>query len=453
MKQTAPIMDTPTVNPPNTDSSLSQWLSYLGSIHVSAIDMGLERVIPVAKQLGILDNVSAPYIFMVAGTNGKGSTTATIAKICQQAGYKTALYQSPHLVSFNERIKMDGVEVADEQLIAAFMAVDQARLVCQLSLSFFEMTTLAALYIFYQSACNVWVLEVGLGGRLDVVNIIDADVCVITNVSIDHVDWLGDTREKIGFEKAGILRPNSTLIYGETDMPDSVRLAIDEKQVTCYQKGVHYQALKLDETWIYSASAITLHLPLPRLSLDNVATAISAVLASSLHITKDNIADGLKNLQLAGRFDWRVIDERTWLFDVAHNPAGVHFLLEQFVGWWANYQVQYPEAHLHLVFSMLADKDIEGVLFLLAKYQLDIKGVHIAAIDNVRALALEILTQKFACALPALPIASYPSLALATKGVISASAKMDGVLVFGSFHTISECLIALGQYQDFRRVS
>ena len=183
-----------------TDRNLSQWLTYMGSIHVSAIDMGLERVLPVAKRLGVLkaDLKKKPTIFTVAGTNGKGSTTATIAAICQSAGLKTALYQSPHLVSFTERVRIDGIEAIDEALILAFEAVESARLAEGLSLSFFEMTTLAAFWLFKQADCDVWVLEIGLGGRLDVVNIIDPDVAVITNIGIDHVDWLGDDIEKIG---------------------------------------------------------------------------------------------------------------------------------------------------------------------------------------------------------------------------------------------------------------
>lgn len=248
--------------PPQT---VSDWLVYMQNIHVSAIDMGLERVLPVAYELGILkqDLPNTPYVFTVAGTNGKGSTTALINQICTTAGYKTALYQSPHLISFNERIKINGTDVDDQTLIKAFNACEQARLNCGLSLSFFEMTTLAAFWIFKHANCDVWVLEVGLGGRLDVVNIIDPDMCVITNIGIDHTDWLGDTREQIGFEKAGILRQNSTLIFGETDMPHSVKTMIDDKQATYYQYGVDFEYVDNPDNWLYSNAALTLTLPPP----------------------------------------------------------------------------------------------------------------------------------------------------------------------------------------------
>ncbi|MEO1851508.1 MAG: Mur ligase family protein, partial [Psychrobacter sp.] len=166
--------------------SLTEWLNYMQQIHVSAIDMGLSRVLPVAEALGVVKSAKDDaYVFTVAGTNGKGSTTAVIAEMCKAAGYKTALYQSPHLSVFNERVRINGEMVSDETLIDAFSKVEAARLECDLTLSFFEMTTLAALLIFAEADCDVWVLEVGLGGRLDVVNIIDPDMAVITNIGID----------------------------------------------------------------------------------------------------------------------------------------------------------------------------------------------------------------------------------------------------------------------------
>jgi folylpolyglutamate synthase/dihydrofolate synthase len=187
---------------PLASDSLSTWLDYWSHVHVTGIDLGLERVIPVAERLGVTQPDAK--VLTVAGTNGKGSTTTTLAAILNAQGYNVGLYQSPHIYRFNERVKLQGVEVADQTLIDAFVAVDQARRECELSLSFFEATTLAAFVIFKQQHCDVWVLEVGLGGRLDVVNVVDPDVAVITNIGLDHTDWLGDTIEKIAFEKAGL---------------------------------------------------------------------------------------------------------------------------------------------------------------------------------------------------------------------------------------------------------
>lgn len=426
-------LPTPTV--PTIHSSLDAWLTYMQGIHVSAIDMGLSRVIPVFEHLGI--QKTEAYVFTVAGTNGKGSTTSTIAQICQQAGYKTALYQSPDLLVFNERVKINGTMVNDSTLIAAFVKVEQARIACGLTLSFFEMTTLAALLIFAEHACDVWVLEVGLGGRLDVVNVIDPNLAVITNIGIDHVDWLGDTREKIGIEKAGILRDNITLVYGEHDMPDTIPPLIAKHHAHLYQYGADYVYQQLSDSWQYSSAGVTLTLPLPTLSLQNTATAITAVLASELTISADNIRDALPKVVLAGRFDKREFAQRQWVFDVAHNAQGIEFLLEQFVPFWQAYQTKYPTAKLQLVVSMLADKDIDSVFANLS--QLPIEGVFSGVIHHPRAASKAVLEQKLQQYFHS-PIYLANNLETVATAVLERSQIHDMILVCGSFHTISEVL-------------
>lgn len=422
-------------------NTLDDWLTYMHGIHVSAIDMGLERVIPVFKKLGI-DKGNA-YVFTVAGTNGKGSTTATIAEICQTAGYKTALYQSPHLLKFNERIKINGQMATDSELISAFEQVEQARIDCGLTLSFFEMTTLAGLLIFQQANCDVWILEIGLGGRLDVVNVIDPDLAVITNIGIDHVDWLGDTREKIGVEKAGILRDSITLVYGESDMPSTIPLIIAEKNVNLIQYGQDYSYVNTENqpNWYYSNPAVTLAFPKPNLSVHNTATAITAILASGLQVTQTHIATALPQIKLAGRFDKRQILAREWLFDVAHNEQGIEFLLAQFLPYWQNYQKQCPHAKLHLIFSMLADKDIDTVLRKLTILPVTMlySGViyHPRATD--KATLSEILPRYFSNA------CVFDTLADATQSAIHHSHIGDMILVCGSFYTISGVLESLAQ--------
>ena len=271
--------------------TLSQWLEYIGGIHVSAIDMGLERVLPVASYLGIIpiktqqdQTDKKPIIFTVAGTNGKGSTTKTIAAICEACGLKTALYQSPHLVSFTERICINGNEISESDLVAAFEAVENARVAKNVTLSFFEMTTLAAFWHFNQKKCDVWVLEIGLGGRLDVVNIINPDVAVITNIGIDHVDWLGDDIERIGQEKAGIIRENIPVILGARQLPNSVHELANRLTKHVHQLGVNYDYMEQDETWIFSNAALTIQLPKPKLSLQNAVNAVAAVLESGIKI-------------------------------------------------------------------------------------------------------------------------------------------------------------------------
>jgi len=440
----------------DTQATLTEWLNYMQQIHVSAIDMGLSRVLPVAEALGVVQSAKDDaYVFTVAGTNGKGSTTAVIAQMCQAAGYKTALYQSPHLNVFNERVRIDGEMVSDETLIAAFSKVEAARLQCDLTLSFFEMTTLAALLIFAEADCDVWVLEVGLGGRLDVVNIIDPDMAVITNIAIDHVDWLGDNVEAIGAEKAGILRDGISVIYGATEMPNSVQQAIDKHQATCYQVSKEFSYCENNSTtWQYSNAAVTLQLPRPALSLTNTANALSAVLASPLDVDTNAIGQALKTVKLAGRFDYREVHERHWLFDVAHNDQGVEFLLAQLLPLWQQHLTQQstPEqvnqtsgepATIKMLFSMLGDKDINKVVQRLTTAGLPISDWFIAEIDYPRAATTEHLQGILASYVDDAQIHEFARLQEATHAIINASQPQDLIVVCGSFHTIGEALSTL----------
>ena len=440
-------------NIPNEHSSLTEWLDYMQQIHVSAIDMGLSRVLPIAEALGVVQSAKDDaYVFTVAGTNGKGSTTAVIAQICQAAGYKTALYQSPHLSVFNERVRINGEMVSDETLIDAFSKVEAARLQCALTLSFFEMTTLAALLIFAEADCDVWVLEVGLGGRLDVVNIIDPDMAVITNIAIDHVDWLGDNVEDIGREKVGILRDGITLVYGATAMPASVQQAIATHQATCYQAGQDFDYREVDaDVWQYSNAAVTMQLPRPALSLTNTANALSAVLASPLNIDKSAIEQALQTVKLAGRFDYRETHNRHWLFDVAHNEQGVEFLLAQLLPLWQQHlATQNSCAHLSskpvsikMLFSMLGDKDIKKVVQRLTEAGLPISDWFIAEIDYPRAASTEKLQGILTSYVDSAQIHEFRRLSEATAAVIKGSQAQDLIVVCGSFHTIGEALAAL----------
>ncbi|AMN48952.1 bifunctional tetrahydrofolate synthase/dihydrofolate synthase [Psychrobacter sp. P2G3] len=444
----ASLSDTIDTNSPNSQSSLTEWLDYMQQIHVSAIDMGLSRVLPVAEALGVVKSAKDDaYVFTVAGTNGKGSTTAVIAQMCQAGGYKTALYQSPHLSAFNERVRINGEMVSDQTLIDAFSKVEAARLQCDLTLSFFEMTTLAALLIFAEADCDVWVLEVGLGGRLDVVNIIDPDMAVITNIGIDHVDWLGDNVEDIGSEKAGILRDDITLIYGAADMPNSVQRLINTHNASCYQVEHDFSYRVVDaQTWQYSNAAVTLELPRPALSLTNTANALSAVLASSLTVNVEAVEQALRTVKLAGRFDYREVAARHWLFDVAHNEQGVEFLLAQLLPLWqehVSHQSNSPSATIKMLFSMLGDKDIAMVAQRLTDADLSITDWYIAEIDHPRAASIDELQTALVTYVEDTAIHSYADLQQATQAVIKNSEPQDLIVVCGSFHTIGEALATL----------
>lgn len=423
--QTAPL---------NTDD-LQTWLDYWSHVHVTGIDLGLERVIPVAEQLGVT-NPKAKVI-TVAGTNGKGSTTTTLAAILNAQGLNVGLYQSPHIYRFNERVKLAGQEVDNQTLIDAFVAVDQARRICELSLSFFEAITLAAFVIFKQKQCDVWVLEVGLGGRLDVVNVIDPDVAVITNIGLDHTDWLGDTIEKIAYEKAGIIRANIPVIFaGTQDIPQAIQHKVQETNATLYalNHDYFYDNSEDGQSWNFASSGTTLKLPLGHLALENISAAVAAILVSGLTVSQQAISQGIQNAQLSGRFEIRKIHDKTVIFDAGHNPHGVEFLLKQ-LRKFLEYNKQYTE--VVSVFSMLSDKDVDSVVKLLKNTVLKWK---IAPLTVPRAASLE----QLQTALQHETVEQFDCVQAAFQSALAETNNNQLILVCGSFHTLE----AVWEYLD-----
>lgn len=423
---------------PHSKDTLTTWLDYWSHVHVTGIDLGLERVIPVAERLGVMQPDSK--VFTVAGTNGKGSTTTTLAAILNAQGYKVGLYQSPHIYRFNERVKLAGVEVDDQTLIDAFVLVDQARRECGLSLSFFEATTLAAFVIFKQQHCDVWVLEVGLGGRLDVVNVIDPDIAVITNIGLDHTDWLGDSIEKIAFEKAGIIRPNIPVIFaGQQQLPQAVQDKVTETQahLSVLNQDYFYQLNDDGQTWSFASSGTTLQLPVGQLALDNISTAVAAVLLSGIEISQTAIAQGIQQACLQGRFEIRQIQGKTVVFDAGHNPHGVEFLLKQ-LRKLLKYNKQYTE--VVAVFSMLADKDIASVTDLL---KTTVKNWFIANLDVPRAAPV----QQLHDALHGQQVHEFGSIQQAFETALNKCNNNQLILVCGSFHTLEAVWEYLEQCQ------
>ncbi|WP_445403859.1 bifunctional tetrahydrofolate synthase/dihydrofolate synthase [Acinetobacter vivianii] len=412
---------------PHSTDTLTTWLDYWGHVHVTGIDLGLERVIPVAEKLGVMQPEAK--VFTVAGTNGKGSTTTTLAAILNAQGYKVGLYQSPHIYRFNERVKLAGVEADDQTLVDAFVQVDQARRECGLSLSFFEATTLAAFLIFKQQQCDVWVLEVGLGGRLDVVNVIDPDVAVITNIGLDHVDWLGNTVEKIAFEKAGIIRPNIPVVFaGQQQLPQAIQDKVAETKAQLYtlNQDYFYQLDEDGQTWSFASSGSTLKLPVGQLALDNISTAVAAVLVSGIEVSQHAIATGIQQARLQGRFEIRQIQDKTVIFDAGHNAHGVEFLLKQ-LRKFLKYNKQYTE--VVAVFSMLADKDIPSVTDLL---KTTVKDWFIANLDVPRAAPV----QQIQDALQGQRVHEFGSIQQAFETVLKQGNNNQLILVCGSFHTL-----------------
>ena len=412
---------------PLATDSLNTWLDYWSHVHVTGIDLGLERVIPVAEKLG----VTHPHakVLTVAGTNGKGSTTTTLAAILNAQGYKVGLYQSPHIYRFNERVKLSGIEVDDQTLVDAFVKVDQARRDCDLTLSFFEATTLAAFVIFKDQGCDVWVLEVGLGGRLDVVNVVNPDVTVITNIGLDHTDWLGDTIEKIAFEKAGIIRPDIPVVFGgQQQIPQAILDTSQECNAPLYaiNRDYFYEAFEDGQSWAFASSGTTLKFPTGSLALDNISTAVAAILLSGMKVSQQAIAQGIQTAKLPGRFEIRQIQNKTVIFDAGHNPHGVEFLLKQLRSY-LNYNQKYNE--VICVFSMLADKDINSVAKLLKD---TVQLWKIAPLSVPRAAEVTVLAD----ALSGEAVEQFDNVKLAFKSALDQTDNNQLILVCGSFHTL-----------------
>ncbi|HQV22387.1 MAG: bifunctional tetrahydrofolate synthase/dihydrofolate synthase [Moraxellaceae bacterium] len=404
-------------------NSLSQWLHHLENQHYKAIDMGLARVQAVAQAADLL-SLNCPVI-TVGGTNGKGSTVATLTAICCAAGYKVGTYTSPHIIDFNERIAIDNQPVTDELLINAFNAVEAARAASNISLSYFEFTTLAAFWIFKQAKLDIAILEVGLGGRLDAVNIIDADVAVITSIGIDHTDWLGDTREAISVEKAGIFRAHRPAIYGETNPPQPLLDYAAQLQTSLYIKQQQFSFQVQADCWSWQGMNHQYsQLPTPRLAYDNVATAIAAVTLAPLTISQQALANGVKNAQLAGRAEHFLHNHKQIILDVAHNPHGASFFMQQLPA---------SSQKTIAVFAMLADKDIAGTISQCVG---KIDQWFVANLDVPRgALAKNIVPLLHVNGMYLGGI--YCSVAAAMQAACQSAQAGDRILVFGSFYTVA----------------
>lgn len=292
--------------------NLDDWFFHIKQIHQKRIALGLDRIAIVADRLE-LRTFSCPVI-TVGGTNGKGSCTKTLESIYAAAGYKTGLYTSPHLMTFNERIRIHNQTISDDALIDAFEIVEHARQ--DIILSFFEFTTLAALWLFQQSDCDVLILEVGLGGRLDAVNIVESDIAIVTSIALDHQDWLGDTLDAIAYEKASIARENKPFICGDFNPPEKLFETLAEKKAILYL---------INRDFFYPAA-----LPLPHLKQQNVTTAIAAIelLQNVLPVSADQMAQGIRDTVLPGRFEM-ISSPLPCILDVAHNPQASHWLAEQ----------------------------------------------------------------------------------------------------------------------------
>jgi len=336
--------------------SLNQWLEYLESMHPVAIDMGLERVATVGARLDL--RFDCPVI-TVGGTNGKGSTCAMLESMLMQGSYRVGLYTSPHILDFNERARIDGHSVSDTVFCDAFAAVEAVR--GDVSLTYFEFTTLAILKLFADAKLDAVILEVGLGGRLDAVNIIDPDVAIVTSVDLDHQQYLGDTREKIGFEKAGIFRPKHAAICGDPSPPQSLVEHANAIGADLWLFGRDFNYSGDRQQWSYGGRAVRRHaLAYPSLrganQLLNASAALAAleVLRDRLPLGAQEIRAGLVLVELPGRF--QVLPGRpAVILDVAHNPHAAATLAQNL-----DQMGFFP--YTYAVFGAMSDKDVSGIL-------------------------------------------------------------------------------------------
>ena len=416
---------------------LSQWLEYIQRQHPESIELGLDRVREVATRLGL--GRPAAQVITVAGTNGKGSTVAFIEAIARAGGWKVGAYTSPHLLRYNERVRIEAEEVADDALVAAFAVVEAARV--DTPLTYFEFGTLAALWLFQRASLDLVVLEVGLGGRLDAVNLVDADVAVVTTVDIDHTGWLGSDRESIGREKAGIARAWKPLVLGEVDPPSSVLRHAYAIGANAIRLGSDFFHEPVDAAhWRWREVGAELRLPAPRLAAPpqraNASTAIAALRALPRALPEAAFAQGVATATLPGRLQCLQRDGVEIVLDVAHNPQAARELAA-----WLRRRSPAPTV---AVFAALADKDAAAMVQALDG---QVGHWYLAGLEQAgRGQDVDSLAARLAGTVAgvATGVSSGDArVADALARAIAAVAPGGRVLVFGSFHTVAEALQAL----------
>ena len=409
-----------------THPSLDAWLSYIESQHPTEIELGLERGAKVLARL----NIGRPKakIITVAGTNGKGSTCTLLTQYLTAQGHQVGTYTSPHFIDFNERIALNNQPCNDDLICQAFEIIERLR--GDISLTYFEFSTLAALWIFDQQDLDYWVLEVGLGGRLDSVNMVDTDVAVVTSIALDHTDWLGDSLEVIAQEKVGIARPGKLLVSGVVSPPASLATRAQQIGAILYQKGRDFHLEKQAESWSCRvADQLYADLPLPQLPLENAATVVAVLTYMGMAPEHSALVELFANTQLTGRFQ-QVSTAPLIYLDVAHNPEAAAQLAER---------VATFDKPPIAVCGMLKDKDIAQVVTHLqhafaAWHCADLKAPRGAkAADILACLPASVATTGKA----------YSDVATACEqAILQAQQEERALIVFGSFVTVTDFLIS-----------
>ncbi|KAF1056222.1 MAG: Dihydrofolate synthase/folylpolyglutamate synthase [Pseudomonas delhiensis] len=414
--------------------TLAEWLGYLEQLHPSAIDMGLDRSREVALRLGL--GRPAPRVVTVTGTNGKGSTCAFLAELLAAQGLSVGVYSSPHLLRYNERVVIRGEQASDEQLCEAFAAVEAAR--GEISLTYFEMGTLAAFWLFERAQLDAVVLEVGLGGRLDAVNLIDADIAVVTSIGLDHADWLGDTRDSVAFEKAGIFRAGKPAVCGDLEPPAVLLEQARNLGAPLTLRGRDFDLAFAECSWHWQGQGadgqhLELH-DLPRLELpmENAALALQAYALTGLAWEPPALADALVRTRVTGRLDRRTLlwngQPRHLLLDVGHNPHAAQYLSRRLAE-------RPPKGRRLAAFGLLADKDLDGVLEPLLGL---VQDWAVSALPTPRSRGAEELEAVLAAR--GASVHRHADFARALEAQCNQATADDEILVFGSFYSVAEAL-------------
>lgn len=406
----------------DADAALAQWLIRLEQLHPNNIELGLERVSAVLAAMSIA--APAKTVVTVAGTNGKGSTIAALEWLLQKQGLQVGAYTSPHLCRFNERIRLNGQDCDSQRLCDALDAVEQAR--AGIALTFFEFTTLAALQLFASQSLDVVLLEVGLGGRLDAVNCIDPDLAIITSIALDHQDWLGDTRDSIAREKAGILRAGIPAVVSDRDPPPTLSSTIDKLGVNARFIGKTFDIDRRPDGLLYTSNDQSFALATNRLPLDSIAAALSAFEQLGYALDADVLKES-HSMQLNGRNQLFEVDGVQVLLDVAHNPAAARLL-----------KGRLPTVKRRVaVFAALGDKDWQAMLAELSE---DFDAWFLAELpQQTRAIAAATLADYLGSkGQGMISVSKNPRQALARA--MQVTSKDDAIVVFGSFHTVGAVL-------------
>ena len=414
-------------------TTLDDWLRWQETLHPKAIELGLERVRTVLRRLQPKD---PPFtVITVGGTNGKGSCVAFLDAILRAAGYRVGAYTSPHLLRYNERIRVDGVEVDDAALCQTFARIDAAR--GDISLTYFEFGTLAALEQFRSAGVEVAVLEVGLGGRLDAVNVVDADAALVTSIALDHTDWLGPDRASIGYEKAGIYRPGRPAICADPDPPPRLLEHACAIGAHLLRVGADYDFVRTGATWRWQSGKTQFEaLPLPALAgehqLSNAAAALMALtsLADRLPVDAAAIRAGLAQAWLPGRFQV-IAGPVEWILDVAHNPAAAAVLAEHLKN-------RTCAGRTWAILGLLADKDADGVIQVLASVVDQWRPV---TLTGARGRTSADLAARL-CSAGIQAVIPHDDMARAWQAVRAEAESGDRIVVLGSFHVVAPVLTA-----------